>query len=70
MKAVLVRDINHDGVFLLSDPRVSDEAKEHAREVLSGGQESTTGAQPSEDLHETRVNAGYKSTLSSTSSQS
>jgi hypothetical protein len=68
MKLALVRDTNNC-VLLFSDPRVSDEAKEHAREVLSGGQE-TTGAQPSEDPHETRVNAGYKSTLSSTSSQS
>jgi hypothetical protein len=55
----------------LADPNVSEEAKEHAREVLGerGVDEEpqqTTGSTNPEDLHETRVNAGYKATLKST----
>ena len=42
------------------DPNTSAEAKEHAREVLEG-----QGLDTGEDLHQTRVNAGYKATLKS-----
>ncbi len=47
-----------------ADPNVSEEAKQHAREVLKN--EGVGTGDDSDDLHKTRVNAGYKAALHST----
>ncbi|KZV71371.1 hypothetical protein PENSPDRAFT_684609 [Peniophora sp. CONT] len=54
----------------LSNPNTSSEAKRHAEEVLGGGSDATgagvttgSASSGSDDLHQTRVNAGYKATL-------
>ncbi|OJT10671.1 Conidiation-specific protein 6 [Trametes pubescens] len=48
----------------LHNPRASDEAKEHAREILSAdGYQSERPEGVTEDEHQKRVNAGYKAAL-------
>ncbi len=50
-----------------ADPNVSEEAKQHAREVLKNeGVATGDDGDDSDDLHQTRVNAGYKAALHST----
>lgn len=52
----------------MADPRASDEAKEHAREILSAdGYQFERPEGVTEDEHQMRVNAGYKAALNSTS---
>lgn len=50
-----------------TDPNTSSQAKRHAEDVLDVGSGTTTEtiSEGSDDLHQTRVNAGYKSTLKS-----
>jgi hypothetical protein len=59
---------------VVPDPNVSEEAKEHAREVLRehGASETRQVSEPvdPEELHDVRVNAGYKAALHSASSRS
>ncbi|EIW62441.1 uncharacterized protein TRAVEDRAFT_33922 [Trametes versicolor FP-101664 SS1] len=48
----------------LHNPRASDEAKEHAREILSAdGYQFERPEGVTEDEHQMRVNAGYKAAL-------
>jgi hypothetical protein len=56
-----------------TDPSVSDAAKEHSREVIAemGGstgtdEHVTKDGRNADELHQTRVEAGYKAALSST----
>ena len=50
------------------DPRTSEAAKEHAREVLDNmgtTEETTQGGETTLDEHEHRVLGGYRATISS-----
>ena len=51
-------------MFRITDPRASEEAKRHAREILEAdGYTVEPGPGVTQDEHQTRVLAGYKAAL-------
>ena len=50
-----------------ADPNTSSQAKRHAEEVLGSGISTEPSTGGSDDLHQTRVNAGYNATIHSQS---
>ena len=51
-------------LFRITDPRASEEAKRHAREILEAdGYTVEPGPGITQDEHQTRVLAGYKAAL-------